>query len=56
MPGPGEQELRLRHRPCGHQTHATVVCAACGKELDPREVEVELADRTSPANGRERNL
>jgi hypothetical protein len=24
-----------------------VVCAACGKELDPREVDVELADRTS---------
>jgi len=44
MPAAGEQELRLRHRPCGHLTHAKVVCAACGIELDAREVEVELAD------------
>ena len=34
-------ELRLRHRPCGHRTHAKVVCAACGEELDPRDVDVE---------------
>jgi len=39
--GPG---LRLRHRPCGHQTHAQVVCAACGEELDPRQVDVEGAE------------
>jgi DNA-binding HxlR family transcriptional regulator len=45
LPATGEQELRLRHRACGHQTHAKVVCVACGKELDPREVDVELADR-----------
>jgi DNA-binding HxlR family transcriptional regulator len=31
-----KQELRLRHRPCGHLTHAKVVCAVCGDELDPR--------------------
>jgi DNA-binding HxlR family transcriptional regulator len=49
LPPAGKQELRLRHRLCGHQTHAKVVCAACGKELDPREVEVELGDRTSPS-------
>jgi DNA-binding HxlR family transcriptional regulator len=42
MPPAGRQELRLRHRPCGHRTHAKVVCAACGEELDPREVDVEL--------------
>jgi DNA-binding HxlR family transcriptional regulator len=41
-PATGEQRLRLRHRTCGHRTHAKVVCAACGEELDPREVEVEL--------------
>jgi DNA-binding HxlR family transcriptional regulator len=44
MPATGE-ELRLRHRSCGHLTHAKVVCAACGEELDPREVEVELQGR-----------
>src|SRR5687767_8412886 len=42
MPPAGEHELRLRHGPCGHRTFAKVVCAECGKELDPREVEVEL--------------
>jgi hypothetical protein len=31
-----------------HETHAKVVCAVCGEDLDPRELEVELADRTSP--------
>jgi hypothetical protein len=36
--------LRLRHRTCGHGTHAKVVCAVCGEELDAREVDVELAD------------
>jgi DNA-binding HxlR family transcriptional regulator len=45
LPAAGDQELRLRHRPCGHRTHAKVVCAACGEELDPREVDVDLADR-----------
>lgn len=47
LPAAGEPQLRLRHRACGHQIHAKVVCAACGKELDPRDVEVELADRAS---------
>jgi DNA-binding HxlR family transcriptional regulator len=47
LPPAGDQELRLRHRPCGQETHAKVVCAACGKELDPREVEAEFADRTT---------
>jgi hypothetical protein len=41
-PATGEQRLGLRHRACGHRTHAKVVCAACGEELDPRGVEVEL--------------
>ena len=41
IPSTGE-ELRLRHRSCGRLTHARVVCAACGEELDPREVEVEV--------------
>jgi DNA-binding HxlR family transcriptional regulator len=45
LPATGEQELRLRHGACGRQVDAKVVCAACGEELDPREVEVELADR-----------
>jgi DNA-binding HxlR family transcriptional regulator len=40
LPAAGHDELRLRHRPCGHETHAEVVCAACGTKLDPREVEV----------------
>jgi DNA-binding HxlR family transcriptional regulator len=43
LPAAGDQELRLRHRACGRRTHAKVVCAACGEELDPRDVEVELA-------------
>ena len=44
LPPAGQQQLRLRHRPCGKQMHARVVCAACGKKLDPREVEVELTE------------
>jgi DNA-binding HxlR family transcriptional regulator len=40
VPFDGQEELRLRHRTCGKLTHAKVVCAACGVELDPREVEV----------------
>jgi DNA-binding HxlR family transcriptional regulator len=39
----GEPRLRLRHRTCGKRTHAKVVCARCGDELDPREVDVEAA-------------
>jgi len=39
-PSAGEPALRLRHQRCGQVTHARVVCAACGEELDPREVEV----------------
>lgn len=42
MPVAGGPGLRLRHRPCGHLTRAKVVCAACGGELDPREVDVEV--------------
>ena len=41
MPPAGEQGLRLIHRSCGHETHAKVVCAVCGEELDPRDVDVE---------------
>jgi DNA-binding HxlR family transcriptional regulator len=41
-PATGEQRLGLRHRACGYRTHAKVVCSACGEELDPRGVEVEL--------------
>ncbi|MDP9188353.1 MAG: helix-turn-helix transcriptional regulator [Actinomycetota bacterium] len=40
----GGPELRLRHRRCGQVTQAKVVCAACGEELDPREVDAELID------------
>jgi DNA-binding HxlR family transcriptional regulator len=43
LPTDGEQ-LRLRHRPCGEHTHGEVVCVACGKTLDPREVQIELGD------------
>ncbi len=45
VPPAGAEKLRLRHRPCGQRMHATVVCSACGDELDPRDVEVQLADR-----------
>ncbi len=45
MPTGGEQ-LHLRHAPCGQRTHAEVVCAVCGKTLDPREVQVELIGHT----------
>ncbi len=48
VPSGGEQ-LRLRHRPCGKHTHAEVVCAACGKPLDPREVQVEPVEHTGTA-------
>ncbi len=36
------ERLRLRHRSCGQHTHAKVVCANCGCELDARDVEVEM--------------
>ncbi|MBA2505056.1 MAG: helix-turn-helix transcriptional regulator [Thermoleophilaceae bacterium] len=45
MPAAGGSQLRLRHRACGRRTHAKVVCAECGEELDPRDVDVELDDR-----------
>ena len=41
-PPAGKRELRLRHRSCGRRIQAKVVCAACGRELDPREVDVEV--------------
>ncbi len=47
LPPAGDEALRLRHRRCGHRTHAKVVCAACGEELDPREVDVELERPTA---------
>jgi DNA-binding HxlR family transcriptional regulator len=43
LPHDGPEQLRLHHRPCGHQTHAKVVCAACDMELDPREVDIHPA-------------
>jgi DNA-binding HxlR family transcriptional regulator len=45
MPTSGEQ-LHLRHTPCRQRTHAEVVCAVCGRTLDPREVQVELIGHT----------
>jgi DNA-binding HxlR family transcriptional regulator len=45
LPPAGEQKLHLRHKTCGRRTHAKVVCAECGEELDARDVEVEIADR-----------
>jgi len=47
----GGEHLRLRHRPCGGHTHAEVVCAVCGKILDPREVQIELVDHTCIEQG-----
>lgn len=44
LPVEEEPPLRLRHRPCGERTEARVVCAACGEELDPREVDVESVE------------
>lgn len=52
LPATDERQLRLHHRPCGNQTRAKVVCAACGKELDAREVEVDLGDRNRIAEER----
>lgn len=34
--------LMLRHRACGKDFHASVVCSACREELDPKEVTYEL--------------
>lgn len=38
----------LRHRPCGHETHAQVVCAECGDALRVEDVEA-LAGPGLPA-------
>jgi DNA-binding HxlR family transcriptional regulator len=46
VPGTGNQQLRLRHLSCGELTHAEVVCAVCGKTLDPREVHPEPSEQT----------
>jgi DNA-binding HxlR family transcriptional regulator len=46
MPALGEP-VTLHHRPCGHDTHARVVCAVCGEGLDPRDVDVGM--EASPA-------
>jgi DNA-binding HxlR family transcriptional regulator len=43
-PATDGKQLRLRHRSCGEEAHAKVVCSACGGELDPREVYVEQPD------------
>ncbi len=48
LPATGDEALRLRHRTCGSVTHAKVVCAACGEELDARAMDVELVQRTAP--------
>jgi len=31
----------LRHRACGELTHARIVCAHCGEQLRPEDVEVQ---------------
>ncbi|RLK59760.1 winged helix-turn-helix transcriptional regulator [Actinokineospora cianjurensis] len=36
-----DRPVRLRHRTCGHETHAVVTCASCGDPLLVREVEAE---------------
>jgi DNA-binding HxlR family transcriptional regulator len=51
LPAADETELRLHHRVCGERTHAKVVCAACNKELDPREVDVQLVNPASSESG-----
>ncbi|MBA2522281.1 MAG: helix-turn-helix transcriptional regulator [Solirubrobacterales bacterium] len=43
LPSTGNEKLVLRHRACGSETHGKVVCAACNEELDPREVDVQIA-------------
>ncbi len=40
LPEQGDDQLVLRHRSCGKTTHARVVCAACGEDLNARDVEV----------------
>ena len=39
LPAPEDDHLVLRHRACGSTTHARVVCAVCGEDLDARGVE-----------------
>jgi DNA-binding HxlR family transcriptional regulator len=34
--------VRLRHRDCGHVTHAEVVCSACHERLEPGSIAAEL--------------
>jgi DNA-binding HxlR family transcriptional regulator len=41
-----QEQLHLRHTPCGERVHAKVLCAACGETLDPREVQIETPGQT----------
>lgn len=45
LPSTSNEQLHLRHLPCGQLTHAEVVCAVCGQTLDPREVHPEPSER-----------
>lgn len=38
----GKPPLLLRHKPCGKDFFARVVCSACREELDPKEMQYEL--------------
>ncbi|MGR7003413.1 winged helix-turn-helix transcriptional regulator [Yinghuangia aomiensis] len=40
----------LRHRPCGHETHAQVVCAECGDALRVEDVEALAAPACPPGS------
>ena len=39
---PERPPVVMIHRPCGHHTHAEVVCAECHEPLDVRDVRVAL--------------
>ena len=52
LPATGDHQLHLRHLSCGELTHAEVVCAVCGKTLDPREVYPEPSEQTRREGGR----
>ncbi|PWW04384.1 HxlR family transcriptional regulator [Hoeflea marina] len=48
---PGKSPLRVKHKGCGHYTHATVVCSECGDPLTIDNIAPELGPGATATPG-----